>query len=482
MQVVSPQSHYSASTSYDTETAPLRWFGLLAGDAANVGKDASPNDSLGITALSPQLQQNYADSTSQSPPVSTPNYAETVALQNASILVEPPVNTPMSNSSTGIDDERSHWQSSDPVQLQRHEHIIYQHYVTGVSLWIDLLDPFRHFATYVPHIALKNEGLMKAVLALGSRYLSIKSTDRSEIQFCQNAAKQYYQETLQYLQSAMRYVSYKNSPELLITVLILSTYEMIDGPSRNWERHLKGVYWIQRSRNIHRETSRLELAIWWAWLRQDVWAAFRERRRCFSSFQPPRPCVITYNWDMATQIWWILGQAVNYSSDVEKEQGQDKVADRILTGNNLLGALERWRESTSVHFQPLPYEDHARQAFKPLWFQPSAIGTALQVYCMARILLLVHQPAAGGFLEIMGRDRKIMECVETIGGIALKLDDEASCMVSIQCLFAAGRYCTDASKREDIADIVRKHSVVTGWPSNVDLVDELRSGWAKTPR
>lgn len=35
LQIMSPQSSYSTSTGYGAEVAPLRWFGLLAGDAAN---------------------------------------------------------------------------------------------------------------------------------------------------------------------------------------------------------------------------------------------------------------------------------------------------------------------------------------------------------------------------------------------------------------------------------------------------------------
>lgn len=67
----------------------------------------------------------------------------------------------------------------------------------------------------------------------------------------------------------MQFTSYKNSLELLATVLVVSTYEMIDGAGQgNWERHLKGVFWIQRSREINGESGGLQQAIWWSWLRQ----------------------------------------------------------------------------------------------------------------------------------------------------------------------------------------------------------------------
>lgn len=98
---------------------------------------------------------------------------------------------------------------------------------------------------------------------------------------------------------------------------------------------------------------------------------------------------------------------------------------------------------------------------------------------MARILLLIHQPAAGGYLEYLSRDKNIVESIDTIGGIALNLKDDASRLMSTQCLFAAGLYCTDNAKRNRIAELIQDHSAHTGWPSNTDLAEELRTEWLK---
>lgn len=61
----------------------------------------------------------------------------------------------------------------------------------------------------------------------------------------------------------------------------------------------------------------------------------------------------------------------------------------------------------------------------------------------------------------------------------MKLTDDASRFMSSQCLFAAGLYCTDAEKRECIAELLTNHAGHTGWPSNTDLAEELRAEWAK---
>jgi hypothetical protein len=175
---------------------------------------------------------------------------------------------------------------------------------------------------------------MKALLALGARHLSIKPLNRGEEHVDRTAAVQYYYETLQYLQSAMRYTSYKNSLELLATVLVVSTYEMIDGVGNGWERHLKGVFWIQRSREITGESGGLEQAIWWAWLRQDVWAAFRESRRCFSFYQVTKPYSNMDIWDMASRVVYILAQAVNYSSNEEVRPQQSDCSTCTARAND----------------------------------------------------------------------------------------------------------------------------------------------------
>lgn len=184
-------------------------------------------------------------------------------------------------------------------------------------------------------------------------------------------------------------------------------------------------------------------------------------------------------WDMASRIIYILAQAVNYSSKEETKSGESDLSSRILRASTLLDLLDDWRRNVSIHFSPLPAQGSSHSAFTPLWFNPPAFGASVQMYCCARILLLVNQPAAGGYIECQSRERIIAECVDTIGGIAMKLADDASRLMSTQCLYTAGMYCTVAEKQDCIAELIRMHSAHTGWPTNADLVEELRVHWAE---
>jgi hypothetical protein len=171
MQTLSPQSNYSNSTGYGTEVAPLRWFGLLAGDAVQGSFEAPIVEPLNDATLARQEEIYASQDERHGPSQQHVRFAEGAALQNPSKLLQISALSPHSmNSST---DERQYWQSGEPIQLKDHEVCInfaasticlltrlqfdiFQRFVTGVSLWIDLYDPMKHFSTMVPHLALYN--------------------------------------------------------------------------------------------------------------------------------------------------------------------------------------------------------------------------------------------------------------------------------------------------------------------------------------
>jgi hypothetical protein len=82
---------------------------------------------------------------------------------------------------------------------------------------------------------------MLAILALASRHQSLLQTTEHSVRLDRTVAAQYYNDTLRYLQVAMEIPEYLKSEELLVTVLLISTYEMIDGFESGWDRHLKGM-------------------------------------------------------------------------------------------------------------------------------------------------------------------------------------------------------------------------------------------------
>lgn len=221
---------------------------------------------------------------------------------------------------------------------------------------------------------MRNVGLMNAILALSVRHLSLNPVQDSERSYIQNDALPYYHETLHYVQKAMQYDSYNTSDELHATCLIISAYEMLDGSRKDWQRHLQGVFWIQQSQVIHGDSTGVKQAVWWAWLCQDVWAAFRERRKPFTSWRPSKKYAEMNAYEIAARSIYLMAQVVSYCSQEEVEKGKFDVNARILQAETLSMMLDEWQRHTPIEFNPLPLESDSASVFKPIWVNPPAFG------------------------------------------------------------------------------------------------------------
>lgn len=191
-------------------------------------------------------------------------------------------------------------------------------------------------------------------------------------------------------------------------------------------------------------------------------------------------------YDIGARSVYILSQCVNYASDEEARAGEASIEGRIDRARQLWTMLDDWKNHLSVHFQSLPLEGSRvqGQVFRPIWIHPPNFAAAMQNHNFARILLLIHQPGAGGFREYQAREGKLNEAIDVIGGIATTMavlpdQCDAPLITSTRCLYGAGLYCQGDDRRDRIVDLLATHQQRTGWPV-IDLGEELRSEWAKT--
>jgi hypothetical protein len=214
---------------------------------------------------------------------------------------------------------------------------------------------------------------MKAILALSAQHLSRQSagSDPNTVQDV-NLAIEYYYEALHYIQTALQFNSYAHSEELLATALVISTYEMLDESDSGWQRHLKGVFWIQRSQDVNGASGGIRQAVWWAWLRQDIWAAFGERRKCLSFWKPVKDYPSMDQHELADSATYLLSQAVNYCAEPDNVAGL-ALQNRVDAADALLARLDRWKSFLNNEFAPLPTPGTST-GFQPLWIHPPKFG------------------------------------------------------------------------------------------------------------
>lgn len=115
--------------------------------------------------------------------------------------------------------------SSPKVALHNQEIAAYFHrYISGPALWYDLCDPGRHFATEVPELALKNELLFSAVIAIAAVQVS-----KTGVKAAREAAEYYHGHCVRLL------IGLRGDDESLINgtalaaACLLRSYEILHG-------------------------------------------------------------------------------------------------------------------------------------------------------------------------------------------------------------------------------------------------------------
>ncbi|KAL3494681.1 hypothetical protein BJX62DRAFT_247085 [Aspergillus germanicus] len=471
----------SPETDASAEHATTRWLDLLATDAAQAG------DGFRLTPL----HEHEHD---------VPSAGTTTGFE-----LSPPADLLSSRHP-----ERYAWQEESDLELSRREAALFRVFTERIASWLDLFDPHKPFSNYATRLATRNLGLMKAILALSARYSALSTptpaitnktttspttTETSTTPIDPAESIQFYYETLHYVSTALQYTSYKHSEELLATAIVISTYEMLDASTHNsnWQRHLKGVFWIQRSQDVNGSSGGLRQAVWWAWLRQDIWAAFRERRRCFSFWGPVVDYADLGQEDLALRAVYLLSQAVNFCAEARipisdsangngnREGDADVEAARWRSerGSELIYMLERWRSFASGAFKTLPTESREGvHGWTPIWIHPPAFAVAMQVYSFAKILVCLHSPATSGFAEFRKIQRTLNDAIATICGIAMELTDPSCQIISAQCLFGAGLCVQDEAKQETIVSFIQACGARNGWPM-ATMLEDLRMEWRR---
>ena len=203
-----------------------------------------------------------------------------------------------------------------------------------------------------------------------------------------------------------------------------------------WERHLRGIFWIQRSQDNNGESKDgLRRAVWWAWIRQDTWVAFRESRRTLTIWRPTKRLMDLTPDELATRVVYITARCVDFAAN---EKNYD-MSIRIEQGDKLLQALDDWYQILPPSFQPIYTQPPPESGiFPPIWIHPPSYAAAIQTFHFARIIVLINQPSLGGMNSFRQRQRFLDESVETICGIAMMHQgrDLPSASVNFQAIYA----------------------------------------------
>ncbi|KAJ0424477.1 hypothetical protein BJY00DRAFT_327001 [Aspergillus carlsbadensis] len=443
------------------------------------------------------------------------------------------------------------WNTGYRIELSAVDLIFLRYYTEVVGPILDLFDPDRHFTNVVPHLGLRNTGLLKSILAVGAKHMSLgldvpgehtapsSPTPLADHPAPAHMATHYYYETLQYLSQTLLYPSYADSRELLATSTMISTYEMFDADtsstSGDWERHLRGSFWIQRSQDNDGESADgLRRAVWWAWLRQDIWAAFRAGRPTLTIWRARKKLEELNSDELANRIIYICAKCVEFAASDKMARGNSQDPRlRIEQGDRLLRALDDWYRVLPTSYHPVtialdpgsaralsktipppitspsgsswdgtgplttpaePQEQGPSPGagagpgpnstpantvfFPPVWIHPPSHAGAMQMYHFARAVVLLNQPTMGGLSAYNIREKQLSESVQMVCGIANACQEHESAIafVNAQALFGVGQFVQAPGMRAELLRILENMLRISKIPAQ-GLVAELKKVW-----
>jgi hypothetical protein len=364
----------------------------------------------------------------------------------------------------GPDASLQPWNSHARIELKEEELQYFTHYIDFVAPILDLFDPLAHFAKVVPDLAFSNEGLLNSLLAVGACHLALwkpcesvseagpeQGPSSPTADFCEPsrtnmAASHYYHATLRYLSRNIEHADYRQSDEILATAVMVSTYGMFDSNSdySNWDRHLRRAFWIQRDSGVNGESSNgLQRAVWCAWLRQDIWAAFCTGRPTLTLHEPNIPLASLSSDALHQRIIYLTAKCVQYAATPKK----GNIVGHIEAGETMMRMLDAWKRILPLSFQPVPIVASTESAqgspvdknrILPIWIHPPGNAAAMQLYHFARILTVLTQPSVGGLNTYRARSRLLRESASAICGIAIARQTQnlPNAFVSFQAVHA----------------------------------------------
>lgn len=439
-----PLSPFAPSHISLLDISPFEWYDLLARDA--ISNTQKLND---LFNADPTWTFDEASLSRRQSPI-----PETDLLEEESVEQQQPGPDVTALQNTTLNESASvtkSWNTAYNIELSSKDLVLMRHYVQVVGPILDLFDPSKHFTNIVPHLSMRNIGLQKSILAVAARHMSLGTTEGATFSMDdtpsytnldiqpRHLATQYYYETLQYLSQTLLHPMYADSPEILATAMMISTYEMFEADvgeptkSGDWERHLRGAFWIHRNQDNNAESIEgMRRAAWWAWLRQDIWAAFRAGRPTLTIYRPQRTIHEMNADDLASWAVFLAAKCVEFSAQGGMAIDHQNLRLRIDRGNYLLRSLQEWYDILPPSFLPMnsasgegftqrpspqglsgftpssstSFSLHTEtNTFPPIWIHPPNHAGSIQMYHFARTLVLLHQPSTGGLMELKRRQK-----------------------------------------------------------------------------
>jgi hypothetical protein len=359
-------------------------------------------------------------------------------------------------------------------------------YETGIGRWMDVFDCSLSYQEGLLNCVSSSSLLLNSTCALAARQLSLIASAPTWMPL----AERYYGNSLGLLRSSLDDPGGMNSAHAMVATILLSSYELMAFPGRNYHRHFRGARCLVEALRAHESTERLTRASFWIYARHEVAEAMNLES---PTMQDPKIWPkADFSDDAATGLaredvycndcLRLCGEVVHFIFAPEDTTTTTTTTTTTRRGrkwakewSGLRRDLDEWIRALPRHLAGSEYVDHGRRRY---WFPRAPIAGAMCYHHVSQIFLLLHHPKAIRSTTDRRADREeqIQRHAEELIDIALSDMPDSVLIPMVPTLFHAARWVKDSVRREEAIVLLDRIQATTGFhtQSKVQILKSRR--------
>ncbi|KAL9098184.1 MAG: hypothetical protein Q9163_006107 [Psora crenata] len=374
---------------------------------------------------------------------------------------------------------------TDPQEL-----LYMQVFVEEVGIWMDSMDPYKHFSRLLPFDSLQEPMLLNAFLACGARHLTLVNSAYED-----KIALNYYTTSSTLLLRQMQN-PYRDTFICATTAVILNVYEIMTERALQRMNHIAGARALIKECGWNARSIGIGAACFWLNVGMELLSCLNFNWQVAWN---PDDWGVDMNFDHGgesgrEEIWthrivWIVANIANYRASMTSRPG-DHPQDPVRLQNKYeewkrwKDWIDGWELRIPRTMRPLgylhPFRATSKSHFPEVWLIKRTTIVARLFYHTGLCLLAQTNPMATTDPQITQEMRNLeMHHARELCGIVAHVKDRGVASVALRSLAIAGECLTDRDEQDEVIGIFEKICQQTGWRIGF-IFDALRKKWGRT--
>ena len=366
------------------------------------------------------------------------------------------------------------------------ETLFMQVFVEEVGLWMDSMDPLKHFSRLLPFHSLSEPMLLNAFLACGARHLTLVNP-----QYTEEKALHYYDTATRFLLKNLQNPN-RDTVICATTAVILNVYEVMSERALQRMNHIAGARALIKECGWNARSTGIGAACFWLNVGLEVLSCLHFN---WQVAWDPDDWLIDLNlsrevFNGREETWthrmlYLVAKICNFratmprSKDSNPRDEQIRTQQRYEEWTRLKGLVDAWNDGIPRTMQPMayvyPFQTSSKSCFPEVWLVKRTSIVARLFYHMAMLLLSQINPymsveGGGEMAELQTRHSQM------ICGITAHVKDRGVASIAIRSLAHAAEVLTSRREQEEVLSIFDKINKETGWRIGF-VYKELKEKW-----